>query len=46
VDACRQSEDPESVTHDRNGTDDCGLRYRHAVSHFLVAMDALGPETL
>jgi hypothetical protein len=40
----RQSGDPESVA-DRNGTDDCGLHYRHAVSHFLVVMDVLGPET-
>jgi hypothetical protein len=29
----------------RNGMDDCGLRYRHAVSHFLVVMDVLGSET-
>jgi len=28
-----------------DGTDDCGLHYRHAVSHFLVVMDVLGPET-
>ena len=40
----RQSGDPESVA-DRNGTDDCGLHYRHAVSRFLVVMDVLGPET-
>jgi len=46
LDACRQSGDPEAVTQDRNGTDDCGLRHRHAVSHFLVVMDVLGPETL
>jgi hypothetical protein len=25
--------------------DDSGLRYRHAVSHFLVVMDVLGSET-
>jgi hypothetical protein len=43
--ACCQSGHPEIVTQDRNGTDDCGLRYRHAVSHFLVVMDVLGSET-
>jgi hypothetical protein len=45
LDACRQSGDPEAVTQDRIGTDDCGLHYRHAVAHLLVVMDVLGPET-
>jgi hypothetical protein len=29
----------------RNGTEDCGLHHRHAVSHLLVVMDVLGPAT-
>jgi hypothetical protein len=43
--ACRQGGHPETVTQDQSGTDDCGLHYRHAVSHFLVVMDVLGSET-
>jgi hypothetical protein len=33
-----------AVPQERIGTD-YGLHYRHAVSHFLVVMDVLGPET-